>query len=132
MIGESVKTLKEEWKFNFLLAGETQDQFLGPEYENSGDGGKVVLMAMLAGSLPSGASNLPRALTAALAKDPKTLVLVARKPVDDALHLAEKAKQQGTVIHTISVNGDAAANASMKKLAQSTGGQSCAVGQADL
>lgn len=123
MTANSVESLGEKMRFTVILCGETEDRFLSADYSDGGPKGKAASLAFLRETVPSGATDVPRALKAALGRKPKTIVLVARKVVDDAREVAMDAKKQGVVIHTIAVDGDAEVNASMKRLAEMTGGE---------
>jgi len=123
MTTNSVASLGAKAKFTVLLCGEAEDKFLSEEFSEGGAKGKAAVKAFLGEAVPTGASDIPRALKAALARKPKTIVLIGRKLVDDAIEIAEEAKTQGVVIHTISVDGDSEVNDSMRKLAETTGGK---------
>lgn len=123
MTANSVESLGDGMKFTVVLCGETEDRFLSADYSGGGPKGKAATLAFLKETVPSGATDLPRALKAALARGPKTIVLLARKVVDDAAEVAAEARKQGVVIHTIAVDPDAEVAASMKKLAETTGGE---------
>ena len=121
---KSVESLRDKVTFNVLLCREDEDRWLSPDFQAGGPAGSKAVEEFLLGTAPSGASDIPRALKAALEKKPKAIVLIARKEVDDANSVAGEAKNQGVVIHTIAVDGDPSVNASMKKLSEQTGGQS--------
>jgi len=123
MTGSSAVSLGEKLKFNLLLAEEDEDKFLSPDYTDGGQAGKDAVAKFLEGLAPSGASDVPRALKAALDKDPKVIVLIARKVVDNARDVANEAKGRGVIINTIAIDGDPEVNLSMKKLAELTGGE---------
>ncbi len=118
----SVESLGGE-KYNVMVSGEAEDKLLSPDFVPGGKKGVVTLTTFLEAVMPMGASDIPRSLTAALAKKPKTIVLFTRKPVDNAMSQAEQAKAQGTVIHTITIEGDREVIDSMKKLAEASGGK---------
>jgi hypothetical protein len=124
MVGNSIVSLGDKQKFTVLLCREDEDKFLSADYQAGGTSGQAATAEFLKLLAPAGATDIPRALKAALARKPKAIVLLARKVVDDAMELAAGAKQQGTVINTISVNGDAEIDKSMKALAEATGGKS--------
>lgn len=118
----SVTSLGDD-KFNVLVSGEAEDRLLSPDFVPGGKKGVEKLTTFLDVVMPMGASDIPRSLTAALEKKPKTIVLFTRKPVDNAMDLAEQAKAQGTVIHTITIEGDSEVIDSMKRLAEASGGE---------
>jgi len=115
-------------KYNVLVSSEAQDKLLSPGFVPGGKKGVEALRAFLQAVMPMGASDIPRSLAAALEKKPKTVVLFTRKPVDNAMGLAEKAKAQGAVIHTITIDGDSEVIDSMKSLAEASGGEARDVG----
>jgi phage FluMu protein Com len=123
MTENSVLSLTDKGKFTILVSGEEKDRFLFEESQPGGEGGQAKVMEVLRGTIVSGASNLPRALKAALAKKPRTIVLIARKVVDDAAEVVKEARQQGVKVHTISLDGDSEVKQSMKALAEITGGE---------
>jgi len=118
----SVESLGDE-KYNVLVSGEDEDKLLSPDFIPGGKKGVETLTTFLQAIIPMGASDIPRSLKAAIEKKPKTIVLFTRKPVDNAMHLAGQAKAQGTVIHTITIEGDREVIDSMKRLAEASGGQ---------
>jgi len=117
---ESIKTLKSG-KFCVIVACEDEDKEVLPEMPTGSEGASKVLDALPLTA--GGASDLSRAIKAALAKKPKTIVLFAQKPVDDAKALAQQAKSQNTVIDAICIKGDSDAAATLQTLAQGAGGQ---------
>ncbi len=118
----SVETLGGE-KYNILVSTEGEDKLLSPDYVPGDREGMNTLKTFLQSVLPMGASNIPRSLKAAIDKKPKSIVLFTRKPVDNAMSLAETAKAQGTVIHTITIESDSEVIDSMKRLAETSGGE---------
>jgi hypothetical protein len=122
MVLKSVESLGDG-KFNVIVAGEGQDKVVAPDLAVGGKEAAEKLTPVLQNINTSGAADIPRALMAAIARKPRTIVLFTRKVVDDAMSLAEQAKAQGTVIHTIVIDGDREVNESMKKLAEAAGGQ---------
>jgi len=122
MVIKSVESLGEG-KFNVIVAGEGEDKVVEPALAPGGKGGAGKLTPKLQEINPTGAADISRAIEAAIAMKPKAVVLFTRKAVDDAAGLAGKAKAQGTVVHTIVIDGDGEAIESMKKLAEDAGGK---------
>jgi len=118
----SVETLGGQ-KYNVLVSTEAEDRLLSPDYLPGDKTGIETLKTFLQSVLPMGASDIPRSLQTAMEKKPKTIILFTRKPVDNAMSLAEKAKAQGTVIHTIAIDSDSEVIDSMKRLAGTSGGK---------
>ena len=132
VVAQSIESLGSSRKFTVLLSGEESDKPLGAEFIDGGAKGRTTFEQSVASLAPAGASDLPRALKAALDRKPKIIVLIARKPVHDAMELAAQAKQQSVPIITISLNGDPEANESMKKLSETSGGEFREFYNADL
>jgi hypothetical protein len=132
MTENSILSLTEKGTFGVLLCREGEDEFLSEDFQPGGEKGRTAAQERLRGIAPSGATDLPRALKAALERKPKTLVLFARKPVDDCLDLAQQAKEQGVTIHALVVDGDPEVNQSMKALAEATGGTARVVSKSEL
>jgi hypothetical protein len=122
MVLNSVESLGNG-KFSVIVAGEGEDKVIAPDLAAGGKDGVQTLTPMLQEVIPAGAADIQRALKAAIARKPRTIVLSTRKPVYDVMSLAEQAKAQGTVIHTIVIDGDSEVNELMKKLAEASGGQ---------
>ncbi len=122
MVLKSVGSLGDG-KFNVVVAGESQDKFIAPDMSAGGKAGALKFTPILQEVIPTGAADIIRALKAAIDKKPKTIVLFTRKPLYDFESLAGQAKAQGTVIHTMVLDGDAEVNELMKKLAEATGGK---------
>jgi len=124
MTETSVLSLGGKVRFNVLLCQEEEDRWMGEDFQEGGTVGRKAIAEFVKGLAPSGATDLPRALKAALEKKPKAIILLARKVVDDTDEVATEAKTAGVPIHTISIDSDPEVSASMKKLAEKTGGES--------
>jgi DNA-directed RNA polymerase subunit RPC12/RpoP len=118
----SVGSLSADQKFTVLLCGEEANTPMGDGWHDGGEKGKADVVEFL-GKVqdPSGVTNIPQALAAAVALRPRTIVLLANKPVDDAMEEAAKARSSGIRIVTVLLEGEqgrgAAAAESMKNLA---------------
>jgi len=110
-------------KFSVVFVGEGRNKVIAPEMAVGGKGAAEKIAPILQEMIPSGAADIGSALKTVLDTEPKTIVLFTRKAVDDPAGLAGRAKAQGTVIHTIVLDGDPEAIESMKKLAEDTGGK---------
>lgn len=113
-------------KFNVLLAREEENKVLGEDYRAGGQAGVDAALEFLTTVQASGATDIPKALTDALTRKPKVIVLVVSKPVSDAYEAAEAAKAQGVAIHTVEIWSDypdPETSASLKKVAEITGGK---------
>lgn len=110
--------------FNVIVAGEGEDKVLLADMTAGGDASADEAMKALKGIFAMGASDVVRAVKAALAKKPKTVVVFTRKPIYDAADLASAAKAQKTVIHAVAirVQGDDEVIDTLKGLSQPTGG----------
>jgi hypothetical protein len=132
MTENSILSVTEKGTFTVLLCRETEDEFLSEDFQPGGEKGQAAARERLRNIAPSGATDLPRALKAALERKPKTLVLFARKPVDDCLDLAKQAHEQGVTIHAVVIDGDPEVNQSVKAIADATGGTARFVTSAEL
>jgi hypothetical protein len=118
----SVGSLSADQKFTVLLCGEEANTSMGEGWHDGGEKGKADVAEFLGKvDAPGGATNIPRALAAAVALKPKTVVLLASKPVDDAMEEAAKARSAGIRIVTVLLEGEQGrgsdAAESMKNLA---------------
>jgi hypothetical protein len=126
----SIKTLAPEQKFSVVVAGESEDAKMG-DWIGGGAGGaasaKKFLAAIAAGH---GASNLGRAIDAALAMKPSTIVIFCRKAIpDDA---AAKAKAGGAKIVGVAMDAGTEAVESLTEAAKQTGGEVKALSGGDV
>ncbi len=131
MVESSLESL-DGGRFSIILAGETEDKFVSGDYltahkEGLDKAGEFMQMAWC-----SGASDISRALEAALGKKPASVVLMARKEVDGAEKTAEKFKSAGVPLVVVALSEDAEVQDSLKKLAQAAGGSFRAYGKARL
>jgi len=132
----SIRTLRESDQFTVLLcrdkgSGEegtsrpAQGELFMPGGYLPGKGeSESEVKKFLETVTPVGATDTPGALQAAMERKPKTIVLFARKLVDDALEVGAKAKEQGIRIVTVTMDSDESVQKSMAELAKAAGGQS--------
>jgi hypothetical protein len=132
MIINSIGSLKPDAKFTILRCQEGDDEFLSAAFLAGGAEGKKKAHGFFRVYQPSGATDIVRALNGALALKPKVIVLIARKPVDEAVGAANKAKAQGVQIFTVVIDGDEDVVSSMRKLSEITGGKHRAVTSGEL
>ncbi len=86
----------------------------------------------LGGVRPGGSTNLLEALRAAIALEPESIVLLAAKPVEDAMPAAEEAKSKGIRVITVGLSGADYIVEGLKTLAETTGGVSRSMSVAEL
>lgn len=130
MVRRSVPSLKGKYEYTVLMSGETEDKFVPPQFVKDDSGVKAIEAFLQADATPKGASEIPRALKAALDRKPREIVLIARSnSVMDTAEVAKQAKEQGVKIHTIAIDleGDLEKLSALSELAKTTGGTSIAV-----
>ncbi len=123
MASNSIQSLTGGGQFTAIIAREDEDRAMGEEFVPGGESGKEKFESFVKATVPTGATDIARSLTAALERNPGTIVLIARKPVGGAMAAAAKAKEQGVPIVAITIDGDPEVNMSMEKLAETSGGQ---------
>jgi hypothetical protein len=126
----SIKTLASDQKFSVVVAGESQDGQMG-DFVGGGPAGvgaaKKFFEEVRAGY---GASNLARAIDAALALKPATIIIFCRKPVPG--EAGEKAKAGGAKVVGIAMDAGSDCLDSLAEIARQTGGQAKALSKGDL
>jgi hypothetical protein len=125
----SIKTLAPDQKFSVVVAGASQDSKMG-DFVGGGSAGvgaaKAFFDEVHAGY---GASNLARAIDAALALKPATIVIFCRKAIP--VETAEKAKAGGVKIVGIGMDAGSDVMDSLTELAKQTGGEVKALSKRD-
>ena len=114
-------------EFTIVVSQEQEDVFMAAGYHAGGPQGQAVAEEFLRQTIVAGASNLPRALSAALDRQPGTIVLFARKhlPADraaEALQVASQAAARNVRIVTITIDADETSVEAFGALAKVTGG----------
>jgi hypothetical protein len=130
MIRRSMPSLKDKCEYAILMCGEGEDRFLPTRFVKDESGLKALDAFLRADPTPKGASNIPRALKAALARKPMEIVLIARSnSLMDTAEVGKQARKQGVKIHTIAVDleGDPEKLAALSELAKTTGGADVAL-----
>ncbi|HOF17487.1 MAG TPA: hypothetical protein PK082_01155 [Phycisphaerae bacterium] len=124
----SILSLKAEQKFNILVSLEEGDVALSEEFQEGGEEGakkaKDFLYKVQDSGAGIGASDIPRAMDAALAKKPGTIVLFLRKVLNDPPALAAKLQAAKVRIVILSLDSDSQAIGSAEALAKGAGGVS--------
>ena len=128
----SVNSLKADQKFGVVLAREEADKLMPGGLLGGGPPGAKALNDFLATADRTGATNINRALLAALDQKPRTVVLLARKPVDSAMPAARRAKAEGVKIFAVALDADEESIGSMEALAKAADGDCRAYSQGDL
>ncbi|HAU36643.1 MAG TPA: hypothetical protein DCX07_02865 [Phycisphaerales bacterium] len=124
----SILSLKAEQKFNVLVSLEEGDVALSDEFQDGGEEGakkaKDFLYKVQDSGAGIGASDIPRAMDAALAKKPGTIVLFLRKVLNDPPALAAKLQAAKVRIVILSLDSDSQAIGSAEALVKGAGGVS--------
>lgn len=120
----SIRSLEAGQEYSIVLAAARSNKVMPGGYIGGGESGEAVAKEFLANIRRLGASDISQALSVALEQKPKTIVLYARKPVDDAIKVARQANSAGVKIITVTLDGDAHARQSMANLAKATGAKS--------
>jgi hypothetical protein len=129
----SVRSLGPKQTFTLALGTEEGPRFLPASgaqgagateggYRPGGGDGELAVKAFLASS-PQGSADVGKAIEAALARRPKTIVLFRKNALEGAKELAQKAKSAGVVIVAVGLGSDAEAQESLSSLADPTGGR---------
>jgi len=119
---QSIKSLNGA-KFNIIVAREGEDKVILSDMTEGNPKGASDAKAAMDDIFAGGATDLARAVKAALAMKPRTIVLITRKPMYEAAELAAAAKDQNTVIHGITIEADSEIVETLKELSAPTGGQ---------
>ena len=124
----SVNSLTGQHEFNIVICREGENLTMPVGYHRGGAAGRneaEKFLDSIAGA--TGASDLAGGVFKALDAKPKMIVLFARKSLDEAgQRIAAEAKATGVVIVTVAIDAGPAAQASLAKLAEKTGGKSAA------
>lgn len=116
----SVETLEDDQQYTVIVAGEQSPRAMEGGYHDPGQEAEEFLM----NTLPGGATDIAAALSAAGETQPDTVVLLARKPVDDPVAAARLLREAGVRLVTIAIDADESAAASLAEAAAETGGES--------
>ncbi len=120
----SVRQLTSGQKFNLMICREDGQLILDEHFLPGGPINERAVKDLLDQvTLPKGAGKLSAALAEALKFHPKTIVLLARKPVAKIDSLIASARKQGTAITVVTLAGNDYAAGAMHRLATATGGQ---------
>ena len=150
IVSVSVDSLKTDEKFTVIMAmtnrdsaHETAETVKSPAgtvtfqnaMVNGGEAGEKEALKFMTGleeTRPTGVVDVAPAIKAALAMNPKTVVVFTNKTIDGADALAEAANKAGVHLATMAMHADADVQDSLKKLADSTQGQSRAYSKGAL
>jgi len=127
----SVLSLGMGAKFNIVLCTQDGAKFLSPDYRPGAGPGDAAAKEFLMPD-PQGSVDVEKGLELAIAKAPKTIVLLRRSEVGRAKEIADKAKAAGVVIVAVGLGSDSGAKDSLSVLAGATGGQCVTFGEAAL
>ena len=127
IVRTSILSLGGTDEFNIVLVKDIseKDMFLGEQYRSGPN--ERAAKKMMGHFGCRGATNLSRALKAALAKKPKTIVLFTAKmpdPQDDpVVETAKKAKEQGVKIVAVALGDRPGVEETMKEVAKASDAQ---------
>jgi len=130
MVELSIQSLGDQQTFTILLcarpeAGQEQRETALPGgWQPGGKGGVDKADAFLGEVVWFGDSDIPAAVAGALESKAKTIVVCGRALLPNPEQLGRDAKQSGSTIVTVSITDDEDITASLKRLAESSGGQS--------
>lgn len=132
MIQKSLGTLEEGDKFNVIICREDGDKVISAELLAAGEGSPAAVAAVMENLMPSGATDVGKTISATLAKKPGTIVLMAKKYIEDAEKIGQEVKGKDVVFVTICLDGLDDAAAAMAKMAAAADGQAKAFSLSEL
>ena len=132
MIQKSLGTLEAGDKFNVLICREDVDKAVSEALLAAGEGSPATVAAVMENLMPSGATDVGRTVSAVLAKKPGTIVLLAKKYIEDAEKIGQEVKGKDVLLVTICLDGLDDAAAAMAKMAEAAGGQAKAFSLSEL
>jgi phage FluMu protein Com len=126
----SIKTLASDQKFSVVVAGESADAKMGDLIGGGSAGAAAAKRFLLEIPAGHGASNLARAIDAALAMKPSTIIIFCRKAIPD--DTAAKAKAGGVKIVGIAMDAGGDVIDNLTEAAKQTGGEVKALSKRDV
>ncbi len=121
----SILSLRSDQKFSLMvLIGEKCNVLPGGNQQGGKAGDAAAREFLLGLSSPFGATDLEGAIKTAISQKPGMIVVLARKPLDNAKALAAQAKAAGVRVATISLDADSEVDDSFAELASGSGGES--------
>jgi len=130
MVELSIQSLGDQQRFTILLcarpeAGQEQRVTALPGgWQPGGMGGVDKADAFLGEVVWFGDSDIPATIAKALERKARTIVVCGRALLANPEQLGRLAKEKGSTIATVSITDDEDITASLKRLAESSGGQS--------
>ena len=118
----SIFSLKPGQKFNIVLSTEEGEKLLGSQDRAGGAEGEAAVRDFLL-IMPRGSESIEKALEAAIARHPRTIVLFRRDAIENSKAIADKAKSAGVVVVAVGLGSDAGAKDSLSALCGATGGK---------
>ena len=131
MTGVSIRSLGNE-RCNIVVCREAGDRKWSPRSHTGGAAAQAAARKFMEGIIPAGATSIARGFQTALAMKPGTIVLFARKYIDDAEAMGEKAAKQGARVVVISLDSVPDAAEAMADMARASGGQARAFSLGEL
>ena len=123
MVRVSLESLPNGSQAAVIVSGEEQAESTGSSFLTM-PGGRSTAASLLGGVSTYGSGDLVRALQKAISMRPATVVVFARKYVDDAYGLADNANADGIRIVTVLPGGHGDVAESMAELAKRADGES--------
>lgn len=125
IVRKSICTLQDDQRFNIIVCYGRERKMLGPRPHRGNESTyRFATEFMKKIPTPAGLTDLTAAMIFAIERKPKTIVLLARKPLGDIERVAEAAKRENVKITTISIASNEYATSTMSDLAAMTGGMS--------
>lgn len=129
----SVLSLRSDQKFSLIVPVSVGQKIMPGGYHVGGKSGDAPVKEFLL-SLPGpfGATDLEGVIRTVISQKPGTIILLARKPVDEAKSLGEQAKAADVRVVTISLDADSDVGESFAELASGSDGESLEFSFSDL
>ncbi|MGC9455273.1 MAG: hypothetical protein ACP5HU_10475 [Phycisphaerae bacterium] len=124
----SIGTLQPPQQYAVIVSREQLPLVMEGGYQDPGPEAEEFLLE----TLPTGATDIPAALSAAADMQPDVVVLMARKPLEDPAGAARPLVDAGVRLVTIAMDADSSAAASLAEAAGATGGETRSYNRSDL
>lgn len=124
VVRHSVATLSEQDKFNVIVWHENGPEKMSDAWLAGGSAGEDRAALFLRTILPAGGTDEEDGLAAAVALEPKNIVVLARKEFGNLDAIVAACKKRGIAISTIALGAHPQGEKVMAALATDTGGAS--------
>ncbi len=129
----SIRSLRGDQKFTLMVPiGEKCNVLPGGNQPGGKAGDKAAMDFLVELPGPIGATDLEGVIKTAISQKPGVIVLIGRKPLDNAKSLAEQAKAAGVRVVAISLDADSEVDESFAELASGSSGDSVKFSFSDL